>query len=129
MKNRQAFLKEILAIRRMERGTLCPMRQGPSGAYYNHQSWEQGRNRVRYVPAAQAAELRAAIDGYRRFLSLTQAYADAIIQQTRRAWQDPKLGEPGGKRRRTPTGDEPADGRSRAREARRRAAPRAGGRA
>ena len=78
----QALLKEIARIRRMERGTLCRMR---AGRYYNHQTWENGRNRVGYVPRAQVAALQAAINGYRRFLRLTQAYADLIIQRTRAA--------------------------------------------
>jgi hypothetical protein len=80
MKTPQALLKEIAAIRDMERGTLCRMRAGP---YFNHQTWQQGRNRVRYVPQAELAALRTAIAGYRRFLALTQQYADLIIQRSR----------------------------------------------
>lgn len=64
----------------MERGKLCAMR---GGAYYNHQTWEQGRNVVRYVPRERVASLQKAIAGYRQYLKLTQAYADAIIQRTR----------------------------------------------
>jgi len=129
MKTKQALLREAMrTIRRMERGTLCRLRQGPSGAYFNHQSWEQGRNRVRYVPAAQVPALREAIAGYTRFMSLVQAYAEQVIQETRRLRAQEADGS-GGTRRRPPTGAEPANGRSRAREARRRTAPRAGGRA
>jgi len=75
-------LKEIARIRRMERGTLCRMR---AGRYYNHQTWKNGRNQVRYVPRAQVAPLQTAINEYHRFLRLTQAYADLIIQRTRLA--------------------------------------------
>jgi len=129
MKNTQALLLEaIRTIRRMERGTLCRLRQGPTGAYYNHQSWEQGRNRVRYVPAAQVAALREAMAGYTRFMALVRSYTEQLIQETRRPL-DRKKGGSDGTRRRPPTGAEPANGRSRAREARRRAAPRAGRRA
>jgi len=67
----------------MERGTLCRMREGKSGPLYNHQTWEDGRNIVRYVPRARAAELQHAIAGYRRFVKLTQVYADLIVEQTR----------------------------------------------
>ena len=63
----------------MQRGTLCPMRDG---RYFNHQVWEKGRNRVRYVPAHQLTALREAIDGYRRFRALVEAYADLIIART-----------------------------------------------
>ena len=80
MKTPQDLLKEIAAIRSMERGTLCRMGAGP---YFNHQTWQQGRNVVRYVPAAERAALRKAIAGYRRFLALTQQYAELIVQRTR----------------------------------------------
>jgi hypothetical protein len=80
MKTPQALLKEIAAIRSMERGTLCQMGSGP---YFNHQTWQDGRNRVRYVPKNEIAALRAAIAGYRRFLVLTRQYADLIIQRSR----------------------------------------------
>jgi len=126
MKTTQALLLEaIRTIRRMERGTLCPIRQGPSGVYYNHQSWEQGRNRVRYVPAAQVAVLREAMAGYSRFMALVRTYTEQLIQETRQS-PDREKGGSVGTRRRPPAGAEPANGRSRAREARRRAAPRAG---
>jgi hypothetical protein len=80
MKTPQELLKQIAEIKSMERGTLCRMR---SGLYYNHQTWQDGRNRVRYVCAAERAALRAAIAGYRRFLRLTERYADLIIKQSR----------------------------------------------
>ena len=80
MKTPQDLLKEIAAIRSMERGTLCRM---GAGRYFNHQTWQQGRNVVRYVPAAERVALRKAIAGYRRFLALTQQYADLIVQRTR----------------------------------------------
>lgn len=129
MKNTQALLLEaIRKTRRMERGTLCPIRQGPAGAYYNHQSWEQGCNRVRYVPAAQVADLREALAGYARFMALVRAYTEQLIQETRQSL-DREKGGSAGTRRRPPVGTEPANGRSRARDARRRAAPRAGRRA
>lgn len=80
MKTPQDLLNEIAAIRTMERGTLCRMRSGP---YFNHQTWQQGKNRVRYVPQSEVAALRDAIAGYRRFLALTQQYADQIIRRSR----------------------------------------------
>lgn len=84
MKTKQALLLEaIRTIRRMERGTLCRLRRGPSGDYYNHQSWEQGHNRVRYVPAAQAEALREAIAEYNRFMALVKDYTEEVIRETR----------------------------------------------
>ena len=67
-------------IQEMERGKLCPMR---GGRYFNHQTWEQGRNVVRYVPAAQVPALRRSIAGYRRFLKLAEQYVALSVQQTR----------------------------------------------
>jgi hypothetical protein len=79
----ESVLKEIAQIQRMERGKLCRIRTGPSGPYYNHQTWENGRNVVRYVPREEVAALQAAIEGYQRYTKLTQTYADLIIAQTR----------------------------------------------
>lgn len=76
----EKILEEIRQIQQMERGKLCPMRDG---RYYNHQSWQEGRNVVAYVPAEQVSSFQKAIAGYQRYLELTQAYADQIIQRTR----------------------------------------------
>ena len=54
----------------MERGKLCPMRDG---AFYNHQTWQKGRNLARYVPRERVAELQKAMAGYQKYLELTQA--------------------------------------------------------
>jgi hypothetical protein len=80
MNTPQALLKKMAAIRSMERGTLCRMRSGP---YFNHQTWERGRNRVRYVSHSELSALRTAIAGYRRFLDLTRQYAELIVRRSR----------------------------------------------
>ncbi len=79
----QLILKQMARIQRMERGKLCQIRQGPSGPYYSHQTWEKGRNRVRYVPRERVPRLQSAIAGYQDYLKLTQAYADLIVARTR----------------------------------------------
>lgn len=76
------LLKQIAAIPAMERGKLCRMRDG---THYNHQTWEKGRNVVRYIPRERIAHLQKAIAGYQQYTKLTKAYADAIIQRTRLA--------------------------------------------
>ena len=81
----ELVLKEIAQIQAMERGKLCQIRQGPTGAYYNHQTWENGRNVVRYVARQQVLALQDAMAGYQNYLQLTQKYADLMIAQTRRA--------------------------------------------
>lgn len=68
-------------IEQMERGKVCRLTGRP---HYNHQTWQDGRNVVRYVPSAQVAALKAAIDGYSLFMKLARQYADLIIQRTRR---------------------------------------------
>jgi hypothetical protein len=83
----EVILQAIADIQEMERGKLCRMRRAPAGNYYNHQTWEQGRNVVRYVPRDQVESLKQAIAGYQQFLKLTQAYADEVVRRTRRTRQ------------------------------------------
>jgi hypothetical protein len=79
--NIHPLLERMGRIQRMERGKLCRMSGRP---HYNHQTWQEGRNVVRYVPTEQVTALQAAIEGYRLFMQLAQQYAEAIIQRTRR---------------------------------------------
>jgi hypothetical protein len=51
---------------------------------FNHQTWQDGRNVTRYVPAAEVAALQEAIRGYRLFMELAKRYADRVIERTRR---------------------------------------------
>jgi hypothetical protein len=98
----EAILKQIARIQRMERGKLCRMR---AGLYYNHQTWEKGRNIVRYVPRDRADDLQKAISGYQQYVKLTKTYADEIIRRTRQeqapnpsrpsAQKQPKPDKPG----------------------------------
>jgi len=74
------LLERMAAIERMERGTLCRMTGRP---HYNHQTWRNGRNEVRYVPASEVPALQKAIAGYRLFLKLVEQYADEVIRLTR----------------------------------------------
>jgi predicted ArsR family transcriptional regulator len=76
----QRLLERMAAIGRMERGKICPMAGRP---HYNHQTWREGRNVVRYVPAEEVASLQEAIDGYNLFCKLAEEYADEIIRRTR----------------------------------------------
>jgi predicted ArsR family transcriptional regulator len=76
----QRLLERMAAIERMERGKVCPMVGRP---HYNHQTWQDGRNVVRYVPAQEVASLQQAIDGYNLFRQLAEEYADEIIHRTR----------------------------------------------
>ena|SRR5579872_3485309 len=79
----QSVLHQIAQIQRLERGTVSVIRQGPDGAYYNHQCYEEGRNVSRYVPLEQVAEVKEGIDGYRRFQELVQQYVQLTVEKTR----------------------------------------------
>jgi hypothetical protein len=74
------LLERMGLIERMERGKLCRM---TGRQHYNHQTWQNGQNVVRYVPADQVASLQKAIDGYNLFIKLARQYANEIIQHTR----------------------------------------------
>ena len=64
-------------------GKLCLLRQGPNGPYFNHQSWEHGKNCSCYVTQEKLPDFQKAIQGYQQFQQLTQQYAQLIIDKTR----------------------------------------------
>lgn len=77
----QKLLEQMAQIERMERGKLCAMGEHP---HYNHQTWQDGKNVVRYVPAAGEAKfVTDAIAGYKLFTQLAEQYADEVVRQTR----------------------------------------------
>lgn len=77
----QELLEQMTRIDRMERGKLCKM--GTHG-HYNHQIWQDGRNKVSYVPANQAVYVQQALDGYTKFMKLAGQYVDEVIKQTQK---------------------------------------------
>ena len=79
----QALLHQIAQIPQLERGKLCIIRQGPNGPYYNHQTWENGKNISRYVPREQVPALREAIAGYQQFQTLVEQYVQLRAQESR----------------------------------------------
>jgi len=81
-KKMQRLLERMATIERMERGKLCQM---TGRSHYNHQTWHNGRNQVRYVPKDEVAELKKDIAGYQLFAKLVEQYADEVIRMTRRA--------------------------------------------
>jgi len=81
----ESLLQQIAQIQHVERGTLCVIRQGPSGPYYNHQTWENGRNVSRYVPQDQVPALQEAIAEYERLQSLLDQYVQLMVQKSRAA--------------------------------------------
>jgi len=79
----QSLLEQLLQLQRMEHGSLCIIRQGPNGPYYNLNSWENGKNCCRYLPQDKVPEVQQAIAGYQKYQQLTEQYAQEIIEQTR----------------------------------------------
>ena len=79
----QSFIEQILQIQQMEHGSLCTVGQGPTGPYYNLNSWEQGKNCCRYVPQNQVPSVQQAIEGYHQYQQLTQEYARQVVERTR----------------------------------------------
>lgn len=77
------LFEQISQIKRMERGKLSIMSEGPNGPHYKLQSWENKKNVSRYVSADQVDSVNEALEGYRRYQELTEHYAQSIIDQTR----------------------------------------------
>jgi hypothetical protein len=75
--------QQIAQIKRMERGKLTVMSQGPEGPHYKLQAWENGKNVSRHISRDQADAVRDALKGYEKFQNLTQEYAQDVIDQTR----------------------------------------------
>jgi hypothetical protein len=79
----QVLIEQILQIQHMEHGSLSIIRQGPNGPYYSLNSWEDGKNRCRYLPQDKVPEVQQAIEGYHKYQQLTEQYAQQMVEQTR----------------------------------------------
>ena len=91
-----SILQQIAQIQTMERGKLSVIKESSAGPFYKIQAREDGKNVTRYVPREQVRAVQEAIEGYQRFESLTQQYAQQVIDQTRQAIAaDSKKKEPG----------------------------------
>ena len=80
-----SILQQIANIQSMERGKLSVIKESSAGPFYKIQAREQGKNLTRYVPREQVGAVQEAIEGYQRFKSLTEQYAQQIIDRTRQA--------------------------------------------
>ena len=79
----EILLQQIGSIARMERGTLCILRQGPKGPYYNFQVREQGRHVSQYVPSDQEPILREHLAAYEHFTTLVDEYVRLVSARSR----------------------------------------------
>ena len=89
-KKMKRLLERMTKIERMERGKLCRMGGRP---HYNHQTWRDGKNVVRYVPKTEVAELKKDIAGYQLFAKLAEQYAEEVIRGSRREREKKKTKE------------------------------------
>jgi len=80
-----SILQQIAKIQTMERGKLSVIKESSAGPFYKIQAREHGKNLTRYVPREQVGAVQEAIEGYQRFESLTQQYAQQMIDRTRQA--------------------------------------------
>lgn len=80
-----SILQQIAKIQTMERGKLSVIKESAAGPFYKIQAREQGKNLTRYVPREQVGAVQEAIAGYQLFESLTEQYAQQVIDRTRQA--------------------------------------------
>jgi hypothetical protein len=84
---KEKLLQQIAAILSMERGKLSTYsfkeRSGHSGPYHKLQSWHDGKNHTRYIPADELPAVQAALEGYAQYQQLTRQYAELVIAETR----------------------------------------------
>lgn len=78
-----ALIEQMRQIQQMEHGSLSVVGHGPSGPYYNLNSWENGKNCCRYVPQDKVPAVQQAIEGYHKYQQLTDDYARQVIEKTR----------------------------------------------
>lgn len=81
------ILAQIAQIQSMEFGKLSEYRHSgrsqDSGSYFRLQIWKEGKNQSRHVRPEELPALREAVEGYDRFRTLIEQYAEAIVAQTR----------------------------------------------
>lgn len=81
------ILVQIAQIPAMELGKLCeyerPDRGANSGRYLRLQHWQDGKNCTRHVRPEELPALQQALEGYARFRTLCDQYAQLIVEQTR----------------------------------------------
>ena len=87
---RAQILQQMEQIQTMERGSLQeerrPSKQDPglpTGPYFKHQVWEDGKNQTRRVPPEEAGRLAEAIEGRKQFEALAQEFVNTTVAQTR----------------------------------------------
>ena len=88
-----SIIEQIASITSMERGKLSEVyrsRPAPDGVgtiqlgpYYKLQTWENGRNLTRHVPAGKVPALKEDLANHKRFTELSAALEAAVISRTR----------------------------------------------
>lgn len=86
------ILAEIAKIQSMEFGKLSeyqhPGRSKDSTSYFRLQYWKDGKNHSRHVRPEELPALRAALEGYSRFVQLSEMYAQSVVERTRQHFEE-----------------------------------------
>lgn len=89
-RQRAALLQDMQAIDHLRRGSLsqqffqaAPGRAERRGPYYVLQGFFQGKKFSERIPAAQAPQVQAEVDNYRRFQALAEEYVTLSDELTR----------------------------------------------
>lgn len=80
-KKAKKLIEQMMLISSMERGKVCKMKDR---IHFNHQTWQNGANKVQYVHKDDIQDLKQDIMGYEKFIRLAHQYADEIIRLSRR---------------------------------------------
>lgn len=104
----EAILQEIASIEHMERGKLSIIRQSASGAFYNLQHRENGRNVTEYIPRDEVPIVQEHVEAFRECENLFEQYVALVSQKSR---EERKAGV----KKKGPTGKSPSPRKPRSR--------------
>ena len=88
---RQSILAEMDSIKRMRRGALTEQKKKKiskegrvidGASCYHLQIWKDGKNETKYVPVAEAEQMKEDVTGYKRFQELALEFAEITEQMT-----------------------------------------------
>ena len=87
---RQSILAEMDNIKRMRRGALTEQKRKISkdgrikdgASCYHLQIWENGKNVTKYIPVAEAQQVKQDAEDYKRFQNLAEEFAKVTEEMT-----------------------------------------------
>ncbi len=76
-------MRDIAGIERMERGKLSVIRESATGAFYNLQYREAGKNKTVYVARDQVNQVTENTQNYHKAVELFEQYVDLVSERSR----------------------------------------------